>query len=79
MTTTIMRERLIAYLTSADDKKITGLYSLLEENIHESSHFSFSKEQLDFLYNERKKHLSGESISYNWEEVKDMIRNKKAS
>jgi len=51
MTTTIMRERLIAYLTSADDKKITGLYSLLEDNIHESSHVAFSKEQLDFLYN----------------------------
>ena len=76
MTTTIMRERLIAsYLTSADDKKITGLHSLLEENIHESSHVAFSKEQLDFLYNERKKHFSGESISYNWEDMKDMIRN----
>ena len=79
MTTTIMREQLIAYLTSADDKKITGLYSLLEENIHENSHVAFSKEQLDFLYDERKKHFSGESMSYNWEEMKDMIRNRKAS
>ncbi len=79
MTTSVMREQLIAYLTDADDKKIMGLYALLEENIQEKALPSLTEEQLGFLNEERKKHLSGESKSYSWEEVKDMIRKRKAS
>ena len=78
MTTSVMREQLIAYLTSADDKKIAGLYSLLEDNLPTVT-VTLSAEQLNFLDEERKKYLSGEGKSYNWEEVKQMIRNKKAS
>ena len=79
MTTSAMRERLIAYLSDADDKKIKGLYSLLEDTIEESAHSELSQDELTFLNEERQKHLSGESKSYNWEEVKNMIRNRKAS
>lgn len=46
-------------------------YSLEEVNI--------SIEQLRFLNEERRKHLNGESRSYRWEEVKEMIRKRKAS
>jgi hypothetical protein len=79
MTTSVMREQLIAYLSQADEGKIKGLYSLLEEAISERSAMKLTKEQLDFLNNERQLHLSGKSQSYSWEETKEYIRNKKAS
>jgi len=79
MTIAVMREQLLAYLTDADDKKIKGLYSLLEENITDRSLNTLTKEQLDFLNKERQLHLSGKSKSYTWEETKEFIRSKKAS
>ena len=79
MTTSVMRDRLIAYLADADDKKIKGLYSLLEDSIHEKNAPRLTEKQLNFLNEERRKHLSGESKSYSWEEVKGMIRKRKAS
>ena len=79
MTASAMRAQLIAYLKSVDDQKITGLYTLLKENIPENIVSPLTNEQLSFLNEEREKHLKGESKSYNWEEVKEMIRNKKAS
>ncbi len=78
MTTTVMREQLVAYLADADDKKIIGLYTLLEDSIKEKNS-TLTEEQLVFLKKERKKHLDGESASYSWEEVKEMIRKRKAS
>lgn len=79
MTASAMRTELMAYLADADEKKIMGLYNLLEEAIKEKNSSALTTEQLAFLNNERKKHLSGESKSYNWQEVKEMIRQKKAS
>lgn len=79
MTTSVMRDQLIAFLADADDKKIAGLYALLEDAIQEKISSALTKEQLAFLNDERRKHLSGESASYTWEEVKQMIRHKKAS
>lgn len=79
MTTASMREHLIAYLQNADEKKIKGLYSLLEDNIKNSSVLELSNEELIFLNKEREKHLSGKSKSYSWEETKELIRKRKAS
>ena len=79
MTTAAMRAQLIEFLSGADEKKIAGLYALLEENIQENKLPPLTEEQLTFLNEERKKHLSGESKSYSWDEVKEMIRKKKAS
>ncbi|MCD6011809.1 MAG: hypothetical protein K0Q79_1671 [Flavipsychrobacter sp.] len=79
MTTAAMRKQLIEYLADADDKKIKGLYSLLEDTIQEKASNDLTDEQLAFLNEERRKHLSGESKSYTWEEVKNRIRNRKAS
>ena len=76
MTTAGMRKQLMTYLSEADDKKIKGLYSLLEDNL--ISH-DLTKEQLEFLNKERQLHVSGESKSYSWEETKAFIRSKKAS
>ena len=74
-----MRKQLMAYLQNADDKKIKGLYSLLEDTIQEKMSSGLTKEQLIFLNEEHRKHLNGESKSYTWEEVKDKIRKRKAS
>ena len=74
-----MRKQLMAYLQNADDKKIKGLYSLLEDTIEEKKSSGLTKEQLKFLNEEHRKHLNGESKSYTWEEVKDKIRKRKAS
>lgn len=79
MTTSAMRTQLIAWLADADDKKIKGLYSLLEENIQEKATSGFTDEQLMFLNEEHRKHINGESKSYTWDEVKSKIKNKKAS
>ena len=79
MTTSAMRKQLIAYLSDADDKKIKGLYSLLEDTIQERVTSELTTEQLSFLNEERRKHFSGESKSYDWEEVKKMVRKSKAS
>jgi len=78
MTVTVMRQQIIAYLSDADDKKIKGLYSLLEDQITEQASNGLTKEQLNFLDKERRLHLSGKSKSYNWEETKEFIRHKKA-
>ena len=79
MTTSAMREQLITFLADADDKKIKGLYALLEDNIREKNAPELTEKQLLFLNEERRKHLNGESKSYSWEDVKEMIRKRKAS
>jgi len=79
MTTSAMRKQLITYLADADDKKIKGLYSLLEETIQEKASSGLTAEQLRFLKEEHRKHISGESKSYNWEEIKEKIMKRKAS
>jgi len=79
MTTPAMRKQLMAYLQNADDKKIKGLYSLLEDTIEEKKSSGLTKEQLKFLNEERKRYLNGEGISYSLEESRELIRKRKAS
>ena len=79
MTTPAMRKQLIAYLENADDKKIKGLYSLLEENIHDQTDSGLTAEQLRFLDQERNKYLRGEGQSYSLSESRELLRKKKAS
>lgn len=79
MTTAAMRKQLIEYLADADDKKIKGLYSLLEDTIQEKTASDLTDEQLAFLNEERRRHLNGEGKSYSWEQAIDMIRKRKAS
>ncbi len=79
MTTPAMRKQLLSYLENADDKKIIGLYALLEESIHDQADTTLSAEQLQFLNEERKKYLRGEGKSYSLAESKELLRKKKAS
>jgi hypothetical protein len=48
-------------------------------NANQMNPLSLTSEQLTFLDEERKKHFSGEGKSYSWDEVKEMIRQKKVS
>ena len=58
-------------IESSDEKLILILYSLALEYNHQ--HFQFTDELLAELEERRRKHLSGESKSYTWEEVKERI------
>ena len=78
MTAAAMRKELIAWLSDADDKKIKGLYTLLEANIGASGP-ELTAAELALVNKERKLHISGTSKSYTWTEAKELIRKKKAS
>lgn len=43
MNTTALRQRLSNFMQIADDKKIKGLYALLEDDIHEFERISVSQ------------------------------------
>ena len=77
MNTTAIRQQLHEYIEQVNDKKIEGLYLFVEDEINQH-HLSLTEEQINFLDQEREKHLQGESHSYSREEAKEMIRNKKA-
>ena len=77
MTTTAIRKKLITYIADADDKKVKGLYMLVEDDISKKTKFSLSAAQLKMLDAEKEKHINGKSKSYSWPETKDIIRGKR--
>jgi hypothetical protein len=77
MTTTAIRKKLMTYIADADDKKVKGLYMLVEEDISKKTKFSLSAAQLKMLDAEKEKHVNGKSKSYSWPEAKDIIRGKR--
>jgi len=79
MTIPAMRKQLLVYLENADDKKIKGWYSLLEDTIHEKAEVDLTPVQLKFLNEERRKYLNGEGKSYSIEESKELIMKRKTS
>ena len=78
MTVAAIRKKLKMYVDDVDDKKVKALYTLLEDDIEESSSFTLTKEHLSILDEEHALHLSGKTKSYSWEEAKEIIRGKKA-
>jgi hypothetical protein len=77
MTTTAIRKKLITYIADADDKKVKGLYMLVEDEISKKKKFSLSAAQIKMLDTEKEKHINGKSKSYSWPEAKDIIRGKR--
>jgi hypothetical protein len=77
MTTTAIRKKLITYIADADDKKVKGLYMLVEDEISKKTKFSLSSAQIKILDAEKEKHINGKSKSYSWPEAKDIIRGKR--
>jgi hypothetical protein len=77
MTTTVIRKKLIHYLENADEKKVKAVYTIFEDEINQENSFNLSEEQIKILDKERRKHVSGKSKSYTWEDAKKIIRNEK--
>ena len=77
MTTTAIRKKLITYIADADDKKVKGLYMLVEDEISRKNTFSLSAAQVKMLDAEKENHMKGKSKSYTWPEAKDIIRRKR--
>ncbi len=77
MTTTAIRKKLMTYIANADDKKVKGLYMLVEDDISKKTKFSLSPAQLKMLDAEKEKHINGKSKSYSWPEAKNIIRGKR--
>lgn len=67
----------MSYISDADDKKVKGLYLLVEDDMAGSEKFNLSAEHVKILEQERDKHVKGKSKSYSWNETKDIIRSKK--
>jgi hypothetical protein len=74
MTSTAIRQRLITYLSDAEDDKIKAIYTLLEREIEDEQSFSLSEEHLEILDRERELHLKGETKSYSKQDSLDIIK-----
>jgi hypothetical protein len=77
MTTTSIRKKLIAYIAEADDKKVKGLYKLIENDISGVEKFELSDEHFQILEHDREEHLKGKTKSYSREDAKRIIRGEK--
>ncbi|HEY9340698.1 MAG TPA: hypothetical protein VIQ23_03900 [Hanamia sp.] len=77
MTTTSIRKKLIAYIAEADDKKVKGLYKLIENDISGVKKFELSDEHFQILEHDREEHLKGKTKSYSREDAKQIIRGEK--
>lgn len=72
------KKKLDDFIADADDKKIKGMYLLLEDEINKKEAFELTEEHFEILDRERENHLNGESESYTWDEAKEIIRGKKS-
>jgi hypothetical protein len=77
MTTTSIRKKLMNFIADADDKKVKGMYMLFEEEIEKDDVFKLTEEHIKILDEERSRHLTGKSKSYNWGQAKQIIRGKR--
>ena len=74
MDTKTRRQDLLIYLADASDKKVNALYTLLEEEIRETSGVT-TDEQWEIIEKRHSEYLSGKSKPVPWKEAHDMIRN----
>jgi len=74
MTSTAIRQRLITYLSDAEDSKIKAIYTLLENEIENEKSFCLTQEHLEILDKERELHLGGATKSYSSQDASDIIK-----
>jgi hypothetical protein len=74
MTSTAIRQRLITYLSDAEDNKIRAIYTLLEREIEDEQSFNLSDEHLEILDRERALHINGDTTSYSKQDSFDIIK-----
>jgi hypothetical protein len=74
MSITEIKLQLHEFIEQADERKIKGLFLLIEDEIGHKKGITFSEEEITFLDAEYSEHLKNEGQSYNWEEAKRIIR-----
>lgn len=67
----------MTYIADADDKKVKGLYMLIEEEISKKQGFSLSAAHLKIVEKEKEMHVKGKSKSYSWPEAKEIIKGRR--
>ena len=77
MTTTAIRKKLMTYIADADDKKVKGLYMLIEDDISSKEEFELNDEQIKMLERDRNEHIKGKSKSYSREDAKQIVLGKR--
>jgi hypothetical protein len=77
MTATTIRKKLLAYIAEADDKKVKGLYRLVENDISGVEKFELNDEHFEILEHDRQEHLKGKTKSYSREDAKQIVRGRK--
>jgi hypothetical protein len=77
MTATTIRKKLLSYIAEADDKKVKGLYRLVENDISGVEKFELNDEHFEILEHDRQEHLKGKTKSYSREDAKQIVRGRK--
>lgn len=67
----------MTYIADADDKKVKGLYMLVEEEISKKQEFNLLAPHLKIVEKEKELHVKGKSKSYPWPEAKEIIRGRR--
>ena len=75
MNQSTLRERLHEYIDTADERHLTAIYVLVENEMADDD--LYDEATLNMLYERREKHLSGESKSYSAQESLRRIREHK--
>ena len=72
-----IREKLHTYIDSADNKKLKGLYMLMEEEVIISGTPEITDAQKKILDERMEQHVNGKDKSQSWEKVHSDIRRKR--
>jgi hypothetical protein len=74
MSSAEIKEYLHKQIEVLDDRLLKAVYAMLQSYSKENNDLKLSSGQKKELEKRRQRHLSGESKSYTWKEVKDRIR-----
>ena len=75
MESTSLRDRLHEYIDKADERKLSAIYVLIEDELDEEP--VYTKETISMIHERRNSHLNGKSKSYTPQESFELIRGSK--
>jgi hypothetical protein len=70
MTTANIREKLVHYLKTADDKKVKAIYTMVEDEINTAANDFDDEDFYNELKRRSKSFAGGNAKTYTWEETK---------
>lgn len=71
-----LRDQIHQYVDAADDRLLKLVKAMMDEYFKTEQSLELSPAQKAELDARKERHLSGESASYTWEEVKARLQNK---